>query len=209
MLPSRPDWSRKRPAPRRAAGPPRPITDTVTWTRIVEPRERYRILYLDRENTRGERDIDLQKIGISQGEVYLGVWHEGRFKTLRADRVLAVEQLSTGHAPSIQAAPTYALQLPAFPVEGAVYKIPTTSASNRTWTVDLNRYTCSCPEKRIRGGMGYAPGQLGFVCDHMAKAILGHLPEGAATWSIELRSFLANPRKVHIDNLTPMRSQNY
>jgi hypothetical protein len=177
------------------------MNDTVEWSRIIEPRERYRILYIDRDNERSEREIELVKIGESRGTPYLGVNHAGKFKTLRADRVVSVLQLTTGHEPSIEPWPSYASELPHFPVDGAVYKIPTTAASNRTWTVDLNAYTCSCPEKRIRAGMGYKPGQLGFVCDHMAKAILLHLPPGDGGWSHTLLRFLGDPRRVHIDNL--------
>ena len=204
-----PDFRRKRPAPRQAGGWGKPVTDDVTWTRTLDPREKYRIIYIDRENQRSQRDIELLKIGHTtlndEQTPYLGVMHQGRFKTLRADRVVEVTQIDpapgAGHEPSIRPYPTYRTKLPAFPVPGAVYKMPTTAASNRTWTVDLNAYTCTCPEKRIRSGFGYEPGELGFACDHMAKAILAHLPAGSADWTPELLQFLGNPRRVHIDNL--------
>lgn len=197
-----PNYRSKRPAPRHASGPPRHITDDVTWTRIVEPRERYRIAYVDSSNVRTEREITLVKIGDSRGVPYVGVQHEGKFKTLRCDRIVAVlEQLTTGHSCSLRAAITYADRLPVFPLQNAMYKVATTAVSNRTWTVDLNAYTCTCPEKRIRGAKGYKPGQLGFVCDHIAKAILANLPTEHPEWSSELLAFLADPRKVHIDNL--------
>ena len=177
------------------------MLDAVTWSRTVEPRERYRVLYMDRDNKRTERIIELQKIGASAGVTYLGVMHEGKFKTLRADRVVAVtEQLTKGHEPSIIAAPTFATMLPAFPLANAVYKVPTVAVSNKTWRVDLNRYTCTCPEKRIRFGKGYQPGQLGFVCPHMARAILDYLPADAG-WPTGVLDFLRDPRKVHVDNL--------
>ena len=179
----------------------------IVWTRTVDSRERYRILYLDRDGKQTERTIELQKIGHRGGAPYLGVMHEGVFKTFRTDRVLAVlEQLTTGHDPSIVAAVTYRTQLPHFPVSGLKVRVPTTHAHNpaerKAWTVDLDVYTCTCPESRKRGGKGYKPGQLGYVCDHMAKAILASLPSDAPGWTPELRSFLADPRKVHIDNLT-------
>ena len=212
-LPRRPDWKRKRPAgwshskaaarPAASAGSPPRLNDTVTWTRIVSPREHYRVTYIDRDGAASDRVIELAKLGHSGDAQYLGVNHQGKFKTLRADRIVRVEQLSRGHPPSIRPFPMYRDMLPAFPIAAAVYRIATTAASNRTWTVDLNAYSCTCPEKRIRSGFGYAPGQLGFVCDHMAKAILAHLPADDAAWSPELRAFLADPRKVHIDNLTP------
>lgn len=176
------------------------INDDIDWTRIVEPRERYRIEYVDSDGAVSLREIELQKIGTRSGFTYYGVMHAGKFKTMRADRFRMVAQLSTGHNPSIRSQPTYATELPKFPVPGAVYKMPTIAASTRTWTVDLNVYTCSCPEKRIRSGMGYEPGRLGFVCPHMARAILDHLPREAG-WEPELLAFLADPRKVHIDNL--------
>ncbi len=199
----RPAWRSKRPAPRNAPGSPPLMADNIVWTRILDPREQYRIVYIDRDNATSIRVIEVLKMGTFGGTPYLGVMHAGKFKTLRTDRVVEVlEQLSTGHSATIYSQPTYTTLLPNFPVEGAVYKIPTTVVSNRTWTVDLNRYTCSCPEKRIRAGMGYDPGRLGFVCDHMAKAILGNLPAASQGWSPELLKFLANPRKIHIDNLT-------
>ena len=176
--------------------------DDVTWTRNVEPRERYRLVYIDSHEERSDRTVELLKLGDLQGTPYLGVLHQGKFKTLRADRVVEVEQLSTGHEPSLRAWPqlSYASHLPQFPVEHALYKVATIAASHRTWTADLNRYTCTCPEKRIRAGFGYAPGQLGSVCPHMARAILEHLP-GNAGWPEEILLFLRNPRKVHIDSL--------
>ena len=198
-----PAYRHARPAPRRASGPPKPISDTVTWTRIVDPRERYRIVYQDRDGAQSIREIELTKIGDSQGTAYLGVNHEGKFKTMRMDRVLQVlEQLTTGHPSSLSAALTYRSELPKFPIEGAVYKVPTIAAGNRTWTVDLNAYSCTCPEKRVRSGKGYTPGQLGYACPHVARAILNHLPvECGSEWTSDLRSFLSDPRKMHIDNL--------
>lgn len=201
--PSRTSFKRQRPAPRKATGAPSPITDNVSWTRIVDPRERYRITYRDRDGELSERVIELQKIGDSQGVEYLGVMHGSRFKTLRVDRVVGVlQQLSTGHACSIEPQPSYSSSLPAFALDNAQYKIPTTAVGNRTWTVDLNHYTCTCPEKRIRTAMGYDPGQLGHVCDHMAKAILQNLPPNADGWSAGLLKFLADPRKIHIHNVS-------
>ena len=179
----------------------KPITDDVTWTRILDPRESYQIEYIDAHGELTERIIDLLRIGHIKDVDYLAVMHAGKFKTLRADNVRKVRQLSHGHEPSITAAPTYAGNLPAFPLAGAIYKMPTVALSNRTWTVDLNLYTCTCPEKRLRSARGYQPGQLGAVCPHIARAILEYLPESTA-WPSQLRRFLSNPRKVHIDNLT-------
>ncbi|HZL27661.1 MAG TPA: hypothetical protein VFC39_14140 [Acidobacteriaceae bacterium] len=200
-MPNSPNFRRKRPAPRTATGWGKSVSDTVNWTRVLDPRESYRIVYIDRDNEQSDRIIDLLKLGDVSGTPYLGVMHQGRFKTLRADRVIGVEQLSSGHQPSIHAQPTYSTELPQFPLPNAVYKIPTTAVSNRTWTVDLNTYICACPEKRIRSGYNYKPGQLGFVCDHMAKAILANLPSAAAGWPPELLRFLADSRRVHIYNL--------
>ena len=201
--PYRPTWRSKQAAPRKASGPLKPITDDVTWTRQVEPRERYRVVYIDRHDERSERVIELLRIGHLDGTPYLGVMDQGKFKTLRTERVVEVlEQLTTGHAPSIHPQPTYSTALPHFPLTNAVYKEHTIAAGNRTWTVDLNRYTCTCPEKRIRSGMGYEPGRLGFVCPHMARAIVAHLPAGAEGWPPELLAFLNDPRRTHISNLS-------
>lgn len=176
--------------------------NTITWTRVVEPRELYRIMYMDRDNQRTERIIELRKVGDVDGTIYFGVLHDGKFKTLRSDRIIAVtEQITKGHEASITPAPTYATTLPPFPLANAVYRMPTTAVSGRTWRVDLNLYTCTCPEKRIRFGKGYQPGQLGYVCPHMARAILDYLPADSG-WTTSLLDFLRNPRKVHIDNLT-------
>ena len=113
-----PAYSRSRPAPRRSAGPPKQISDTVTWTRTVDPRERYRIVYQDRDGAQSIREIELTKMGDSQGTAYIGVNHEGKFKTMRMDRVLQVlQQLTTGHPSSLHAAPTYRTALPKFPVD--------------------------------------------------------------------------------------------
>lgn len=201
-FPTRPDYKRKRPAPRMATGEPRNINDTVTWTRDIQPRERYRIVYRDGNGELSDRVIELQKLGESRGTEYFGAMHVGRFKTFRLDRLVSVtEQLTTGHTPSLQPMPTYSTELPAFPLPNAVYKMATQAVSNRTWTVDLNRYICACPEKRIRGAAGYAPGQLGYVCSHMAKAILEFLPANSTGWTPALVKFLQNPRRIHIDSL--------
>ncbi len=177
------------------------MNDLVDWTRTVDPRERYAILYEGKDGERTHREITLTKTGTHDGVTYLGVMHLGIFKTLRADRVLEVQQLSEGHPPSIFAAPTYQTVLPPFPLENAVYKVPTIKVSNRTWTVDLNRYTCACGERHRRKEHGYKPGQLGFCCQHMARAILDHLPPDAPEFTPALRGFLADPRRTHIDNL--------
>ena len=198
--PLRPDYRSKRPAPRKAAGAPQPLHDKVVWTREITPRERYRIEYIDRDNEVSLREIELLRMGDFSGERYIGVMHAGRFKTLRADRIRMVAQISTGHEASLHAQPMYSSELPAFPLPGAIYKMPTI-AGNRTWTVDLNAYTCACPEKRIRAAMGYVPGRLGWICPHMARAILDYLPAGSPGWTDELLRFLADPRKIHIDNL--------
>ena len=201
-MPQQPAFKRSRPAPRNAPGRPQQISDTVTWTRIVTPHERYSIVYQDRNGDRSIREIELTKMGDSQGTAYLGVHHEGKFKTMRVDRILQVlEQITTGHPSSIQAALNYRSELPPFPIEGAVYRVPTIAAGTRTWTVDLNRYTCTCPEKRVRAGKGYKPGQLGFVCPHIARAIVDHLPAESGDFTPGLRAFLSDPRRVHIDNL--------
>lgn len=199
-FPRQPAFTHKRPAPRKAVGWGKPVTEDVVWTRNIEPREMYLIVYIDRDDQRSEREIELQKLGDIQGTPYLGVMHGGRFKTMRADRVVEVTQLSEGHTPSIRAFPAYATELPVFPLENALYKIPTIAASSRTWTVDLNHYTCTCPEKRIRTAAGYRPGQLGFVCLHMSRAILDNLPANHS-WPPELLSFLGDRRRMHIDNL--------
>ena len=181
--------------------------DDIEWTRTVEPRERYRILYLDRNGEQSERTIELMRIGHRHETPYLGVMHDGIFKTFRTDHVLDVlAQYTVGHTPSIFSAPTYATPLPAFPIAGAVHHIPTTHSktpqARKTWTVDLNAYTCTCPEKRIRYAKGYAPGQVGAVCDHIAKAILANLPTPApAEWTPPLLAFLSNPQNIAVGNL--------
>lgn len=203
MAPRQPAYRRARPAPRTAPGPPRMNIDDITWTRILDPRERYSVIYRDRDNALTERTIELLKIGTLAGHQYFGVMHVGKFKTLRSDRIVSViEQLTTGHEPSIRPQPTYTTELPPFPLENAVYRMPTAAVSNRTWTVDLNRYICACPEKRIRAAAGYEPGRLGYVCSHMAKAILDYLPTDALAFTPEIRAFLADPRKIAINNLT-------
>lgn len=207
MIPARPSWKHKRPAPRTTAPGKFDRSklmkpDDVTWTRVVDPRERYRIVYCDSNGQRDERTIELLKIGEREGTPYLGVIEKGKPKTMRQDRVVEVlEQLTTGHEPSIRAALKYADRLPAFPVAQAIHRVPQTARPTSKWTVDLNAYTCSCPEKRIRSGFGYEPGQLGFVCSHIARALLEHLPADAG-WSPDLLTFLRDPRRIHIDNLS-------
>ena len=89
---------------------------------------------------------------------------------------------------------------PAFPLENAVYKIQQTANPKKSWMVDL-QYTCACPEKRIRSVAGYAPGQLGFACLHIARAILDYLPADSPGWTPELLTFLGDRSRMHIDNL--------
>ena len=195
---------------RKPASKPAPITDKVVWTRELNPRESYQIDYLDSKGNLTNRVVELLRIGhiplgLHASTGYLGVMHNGQFKTLRTENVRSVRQLTPNHDPSIFAyapiaQPQYVDQLPNFPVANAVYKMPTIALSKRTYSVDLNRYTCRCPEQRRRTAKGYQPGQLGFVCAHMARAILEHLPANAG-WNQPLVKFLANPRKVHIDNL--------
>lgn len=195
-------FAHKRPAPRKAPGSPPLMNDNITWTRILDPREKYRVVYSDRDNSMSERMIEVLKFGEFGGTKYVGVMHAGKFKTLRINRIVSViEQLTTGHEPCLRSQPTYSSRLPAFPLPNAQYKIGTIAVSNRTWTVDLNLYTCTCPEKRIRIGMGYEPGQLGYTCPHMARALLANLPADAG-WQPELLEFLRDPRKIHVDNLS-------
>ena len=196
-----PAYKRKRAAPRNATGWGKPITEDVVWTRLVTPAESYQVEYVDRHGEVSERIIELMKIGAIADVDYLGVRHNGKFKTLRSDGIRKVRQLPEGHEASIFAFPQYADTLPVFPIASAMFKMATIAVSTRRWTVDLNLYTCSCPEKRERIGKGYKPGQLGFVCAHMARAILDNLPADAA-WSPLLLKFLGDPRRVHIDNLT-------
>lgn len=233
---TRPSFRHARPAPRNAPGPPRRIHDEVTWTRTLggpgeAPRELYLIRYLGSDNIETERTVELLKVGHilspngGQQQGYLGVndlSDAGRFKTLRTDRVTAVlAQLTQGHAPSIRAYPTYRTRLPGFPVAGAVYKVPQTANPARFWTVDLNAWTCTCPERRQRTARGYKPGDLGFVCNHMAQAILDHLPatqvSGAefprngiggkgCAWTAELLIFISDPRRVHLDHLFEVKA---
>ncbi len=182
-------------------------SEDIDWTRTVQPRERYRILYLDRNGEQTERTIELQRIGHRHETPYLGVMDEGVFKTMRTDRVLAVlDQFTTGHAPSIFAAVTYATTLPHFPVTGCKVRVPTTHAHNpdarKAWTVDLDAYTCTCPERRRREPKGYTPGKVGAVCDHLAKAILAKLPiPPPAEWTPNLIEFLRNPQNTALSNL--------
>ncbi len=193
----------KRYPPRNSAGGPPPIADNIVWDREIQPRERYRIEYIDRDDQVSVREIELHRLGHMDQLQYLGVLDTGRFKTMRLDRIHAVEQLSFGHDPSIRPSPTYQTMLPAFPLADAVHRMPTLKGS-RTWLVNLNDYTCACPERRIRVGMGYVPGQLGHVCPHLARAILDFLPpalHGSSAWPSELLSFLADPKRMHIDNL--------
>jgi len=60
------------------------------------------------------------------------------------------------------------IPLPEWDGEQSVYKVP---AGSRHYTVNLEEYTCSCPEKRWRQSE-CEPRTLGRVCRHMAQAIL-------------------------------------
>ena len=143
-----------------------------------------------------ERSIRLTKTGTYDGKLYLGVFEGGQFKTLRADRVLRVDQLSGGHTQSIKPILDYHQELPPWlGLKGSI-RVPQ-SAGTRTWGVHLEGYSCTCPEGRIRAGMGYAPGMLGGVCPHLAKAILANMPPDAA-WNPELLLTLADEDKTSI-----------
>ena len=196
---------RGRPARGRAPRPPQ-LADLITWTRIVEPREQYRILYVDKDGIRSDRLITLQKIGAYRGDKYYAVLNDGKFKTMRADRVLTAELLPTGlegaaTEPSIRPLPTYRTELPPWAGAEFFFRVPTIKGKG-TWGVDLNAYTCTCPEKRIRAGLGYKPGELGMVCPHIARAILEHQPDLPHPWPQDLLDFLSTPTKVALVNLT-------
>ena len=150
-----------------------------------------------------ERTVKLLRMGHVGSVRYLGVMHQGIFKTPRAERVRSVRQLTDGHPCRITVLPTYRDELPPWPGTAEVVKVPQ-STGKRTWTVDFRTYTCSCPERRVRDGMGYRPGQLGGVCPHLARALLKYLPadlDPKLGWTPDLREFLGTPTKTSIENL--------
>lgn len=176
------------------------MAENIAWTTEVEPRERYRIQYQGRDGEVTVREVELCRIGTFNGRSYAGVLDGGHFKTLRTEGIRTAEKL--GEGPSrLQAFPTYETLLPVWAEPNSVLRVPTLKG-NRTWMVDLNAYVCACPEKRIRSARGYAPGQLGMVCPHLARAILANLAPYAPGWTPELRAVLADPTFTHIDNLT-------
>jgi hypothetical protein len=198
--PRRPPQPPKTPKPGAYGWAPN-LADTVTWTQIVEPHEFYRIVYCDRHGELSERTIELMKIGHTGDISYYWVLHEGKGKSLRADRVVSVvEQITTGHPARIRVLPNYSTTLPAFPLEKAVFRVPQSANPRRTWGVDLNSYTCTCPEGRVRSSSGYIAGQLGFCCPHTAQAILTHLPPDAE-WPPDILDFLRSAHRTSIANL--------
>jgi hypothetical protein len=221
----RPAYTAKRPT-QRVVSNASPSALDIIWSPPLTPRETYRILYSKADGSVSERIIDLLKLGSHDGHTYLGVRDKGIFKSFRRDRVLDVlEQISTGHTPSLRAIPSYTHYLPPFPrpepelrsgavdqtlqnnqrdedVQLLVFRVPQTRG-NRTWSVSLADYTCTCPDKRIRTALGYTAGQLGMVCPHLARAILAHLPSPRPeAWTPDLLDWLQNPRNTDIDNLT-------
>ena len=173
----------------------------IKWEKFYQPPERYQIEYADRWGEFSERTIDLARIGSYQGHDYIGVFEGGQFKSLRADRILKVEKptTTTTYNSELTVIPNYSTKLPEWSTGAAVYRMKSITG-NRHWTVDLNRYSCTCPEKRFRTSQGFADGTLGRVCPHMAQAILENLPKNSG-WNPELITFLSNPRNVAIGSL--------
>ena len=205
---------RARPA-RRCGRAPRPpqLADSILWTRTVEPREQYLITYVDKDGDVSERLITLQKIGAYRGDRYYGVLNDGRFKTMRADRVLFRRasalwyprrpQCAEPSLPSIRPLPTYRTELPPWPLPAAIYTACPTAAARAPGASTLNAYTCTCPEKRIRTALGYKPGELGMICPHLARAILEHQLALPQPFPPDILDFLATPhqsshRKPHV-----------
>ncbi len=203
---------KKQPAPRpRLTSPPRitvtrvpdtpqrpaqPLHLDIVWTEEFRPPETYQIEYADRFGEFSERTVHLSRKGHLSGHDYVGIYEDGQFKTLRADRILKAVPVSesalASPRPSLRVLPTYSTLLPAWPTPEAVFKIKTISGS-RHWTVDLNAYSCTCPEKRTRAQS--PSGSLGRVCPHMAEAILANLTPDAG-WDPDLIAHISRPDKV-------------
>jgi hypothetical protein len=186
----------------RSGGPPQRQQEAqldITWVEHFNPPEAYRIEYADRYGEFSERVVHLARKGHYHGNDYLGIYEDGKFKTLRADRILKVEW-SGDSAPrsSLRVLPSESTTLPVWSLPNAVYKIKQTTGA-RNWTVNLNTYTCTCPEKRMRIQLGAADGTLGRVCSHMAQAIMENLPADA-NWNADILAHISNPRKVSMAN---------
>jgi len=174
---------------------------SINWSRHYDPRDQYRIEYADKFGEFSERLVELACTGTYAGNEYAGVFEDGQFKTLRADRILKVEPLvissPSGRTHPLRVLPTFSTALPVWPVEQAVFRVLQTTGK-RHWTVNLNAYSCTCPEKQSRSD--YPPGSLGRVCSHMARAILENLPADA-NWDEDILAWINNPYKVGAANL--------
>lgn len=171
-----------------------PVHLDIVWTEEFNPPETYQIEYADRFGEYSERSIHLSRKGHLNGHDYVGIYEDGKFKTLRADRILKAVPVSkvAGARPSLRVLPSYSKILPAWPTSDALFKIKQT-AGTRHWTVNLNTYSCTCPEKRLR--LDSPEGSLGRVCPHMAEAILQNISIDAG-WDPDIIAFLSDCHKV-------------
>ncbi len=175
------------------------VSSQIVWEQTLFPTQAYALDYTDRTGESTRRIIELQRIGRYSGRKYLGVFEEGKFKTLRADRVSRIEQLSNEHPPAIALMPTLSDRLPGWHEARSPFKVPQL-VGKRHWTVDLTHYSCTCPEGRVRRSSGYGPGTLGGVCPHLAKAIVANLP-AEHDWDPELIRMLTEYEVLTVGDL--------
>ncbi len=172
------------------------LDNDVDWFEVFDPPQRYQIEYADRNGEHSVREVFLAKKGRYARHVYLGVYDKGRFKTFRRDHILKMEAIGHDGTRSNSRTAHQRTSLPQWPAENAVFRIAQTVGTKR-WTVNLNEYTCTCPEKRTRAGRGCPPKMLGMVCPHMAQAILENLPADA-NWPPEIISYLKDPESLKL-----------
>jgi len=163
----------------------------IQWRESFNPPLACRIEYADRHGEYSERDVYIAKAGVGpSGAEYVGVFEDGKFKTLRRDRILKGEPTGSpkqeGSRPAHTKCPLN-VRLPDWHQAPATYKIPSFTG-NRRWTVDLVTYECTCPERRIRL-MQYEERTVGMVCGHMAQAIRTYLPP-ESSWPEVIRDYI-------------------
>jgi hypothetical protein len=161
----------------------------ITWTEIIDFPVARPLEYLNEQDEYSSQIVSTAKRGFcASGIVHIGLHDGDLLHTFPADRLLTKLPTLTGkgyHAMNMRQ--LMRLKLPRWKNSIKVVKIPNASGKRR-WTVNLDSYTCTCPE-RIRRSSRFEQGQLGMACPHVVMAIRENL-EDFSPWPKEIIGYL-------------------